>query len=109
MNLREYLEEYRDLTLKIIDEVKKDGQISPSIDKREEIIKAVNIQDFDKEEIKTIVKLLNLEKLEEELQILYKKEMVEVKRQIDNIKKAKQININYNNIENIARVFNKTI
>ena len=48
MNLREYLEEYRDLTLKIIDEVKKDGQISPLIDKREEIIKAINSHDFNK-------------------------------------------------------------
>jgi len=109
MNLHEYLEEYRALTLDLMDEVQKDGQISPLIDKREDIINAVNSLNFDKEEIKTIGNSLNLAKLEEDLQILYKKEKVKVRKKIENIKKARQININYNGIENIARVFNKTI
>lgn len=109
MNLHEYLEEYRALTLDLMDEIQKNGQISSLIEEREYIIKSINSLDFDKEEIKTIGNSLNLGELEAELQLLYKKEKVKVKQQIENIKKARQINTNYNNIQNIARVFNKTI
>lgn len=109
MNLHEYLEEYRALTLDLMDEIQQSGEISTLLEERECIIKLIDSLDFNKEEIKTIGNSLNLLKLEEELQILYKKEKVKVKKQIENIKKSKQINTNYNNIENIARVFNKTI
>lgn len=109
MNLHEYLEEYRALTLDLMDEIQKDGQISSLLEERENIIKAINSLNFDKEEIKTIGNSLNLEQLEAELQLLYKKEKVKVKKQIENIKKTRQINTNYNDIENIARIFNKTI
>jgi len=109
MNLREYLEEYRALTLDLMDEIQKDCQISSLLEQRENIIKSINSLDFDKEEIKTIGNSLNLVKLEEDLQLLYKKEKVKVKKQMESIKKARQINTNYNNIENTARVFNKSI
>lgn len=109
MNLHEYLEEYRALTLDLMDEIQQNGEINSLLEEREYIINSINSLDFDKEEIKTIGNSLNLLKLEEELKILYKKEKVKVKKQIENIKKAKQINTNYNNIDNIARVFNKII
>lgn len=109
MNLYEYLEEYRALTLDLMDEIQQNGEINSLLEEREYIINSINSLDFDKEEIKTIENSLNLLKLEEELQILYKKEKVKVKKQIENIKKSKQINTNYNNIDNIARVFNKII
>ncbi|ETI89125.1 MAG: hypothetical protein Q607_CBUC00182G0105 [Clostridium butyricum DORA_1] len=109
MNLYEYLEEYRALTLDLMDEIQKNGQISSLLEEREYIIKSINSLNFDKEEIKTIGNSLKLGKLEAELQLLYKKEKIKVKKRIENIKKARQINTNYNSIENTARVFNKTI
>ena len=109
MNLHEYLEEYKSLTLDLMDEIQKDGQISSLLEEREAIIKSINSLNFDKEEIKTIGNSLNLAELEAELQLLYKKEKVKVKKQIEKINRARQVNTNYNNIENTARVFNKTI
>ena len=109
MNLRKYLEEYRALTLDLMDEIQKDGEISSSLEKREFIITSINSLNFDKEEIKTIGNSLNLGKLEAELQLLYKKEKVKVKKQIENMKRARQINTNYNTIENVVRVLNKNI
>ncbi|AWK50931.1 hypothetical protein DIC82_07810 [Clostridium beijerinckii] len=109
MNLREYLEEYRALTLDLMDEIQKDGQISSLLEEREAIIKSINSLNFDKEEIKNIGNSLNLVKLEAELQLSYKKEKVKIKKQMENIKKARQVNKNYNTAENTARVFNKTI
>lgn len=109
MNLYEYLKEYRAITIDIMDEIQKSGQIAPLIEEREEIIKTINNINFDKEEIKRIGNSLDLIKLEEELQIIYKKEKVKVKKQIENIKVSRKINDSYNNMENIARVFNKSV
>ncbi|MCE5220770.1 MAG: hypothetical protein LLF98_05745 [Clostridium sp.] len=109
MDLREYLEEYKALTLTLIDEISKDGQLSFLIEKREDILKSINNINFDKEEIKTIGNSLKLLELEEELQNSVKKEEVKIKKEIQTLKKARQANANYNSIENKARVFNKNI
>ena len=109
MNLREYLEEYKALTLFLIDEVKKDGELNDLIEKRENILKSINDFNTDKEEVKTIGNSLKLLELEQELQNSVEKEMVKIKKQIQNLKKARQANTNYNSIENRARVFNKNI
>ena len=60
MNLREYLEEYRALTLDLMDEIQKNGQISSLFEEREYIIKSINSLNFDKEEIENIGNSLNL-------------------------------------------------
>lgn len=109
MNLNEYLEQYRDLTLNLMDKIKKDGEIDILIKERESILKSINDLDFDKEEIKKIGNSLNLLELEEELQVLAKKEKVKIKTEIENLKRTRQANTNYNSIENKSRVFNETI
>lgn len=109
MNLREYLEEYKYLTLALIDEAKKDGELNSLIEKREDILDLINDSNFNKEEIKTIGNSLKLLKLEDELQNTVKKEAVEVRKQIETLKKARQANKNYNSFENKARVFNKSV
>lgn len=109
MNLHEYLEEYKALTLVLIDEVKKGDELNYLIKKREDILKSINNLNFDKEEIKTIGNSLKLLELEEELQNSVEKKQVKIKKQIETLKKARQANTNYNSIENKARVFNKSI
>lgn len=109
MSLDEYLDAYRTVTLKLINEVQRYGEINPLIKEREEILKSIDNLNFDKEEIKTIGNSLNLLQLEDELHNLVKKEKSKVKKQIENIKIARKANTNYNSIENKARVFNKTI
>lgn len=109
MKLREYLEEYKALTIVLIDQVKKEGELTHLIKKRDDILESINNINFDKEEIKTIGNSLKLLELEEELQKLLKKEEVKVKKQIETLKKARQANKNYNSIENKPRVFNKNI
>lgn len=109
MNLNEYFKEYRALTLDIMDEIQKNGNVISLIEEREKIINEINNGDFDKEEIKMIVNSLGLLKLEEELQVMYKKEKVKVKKQIENVKRARKVNDNYNNIGNVARVLNKSV
>lgn len=109
MNLHEYLEEYKALTLVLIDEVEKDGELNSLIKKREDILKSINDLNFDKEEIKVVGNSLKLLELEKELQNSVKKEKVKIKKEIENLKKTRQANTNYNSSENKARVFNKSI
>ena len=104
MKLSEYLKEYRALTLDLMD-----GKIKSLIEEREIIIDVINNSNFNKEEIKATGNSLNLMELEEELHALYKKEKVKVRKQIENIKIARKINNNYNNIEDISRVFSKNV
>lgn len=109
MNLSEYLEEYKSLTLNLIDNIKKGEEIDSLIKQRENILTSINNLNFDKEEIKTIGDSLKLLELEDELQNSAKKEKIKLKKQIEVLKKSRQANINYNSIENKARVLNESI
>lgn len=109
MNLNEYLEEYRSVTLALIDAIEKDAETESLIKKRENILESMSNLNFDKEEAKAIGESLRLLQLEDELQRTAKKEQVKIRKQIDRLKKARQVNINYNNFENKARVLNKNV
>lgn len=109
MNLNEYLEKYRVLTLELMDKIKKDEEVDILIEERGNILKSINDLNFDKGEIKNIGNSLNLLELEEELENLARKEKVKIKQQIEILKKAKQANIQYNSMEDRSRIFNKTI
>lgn len=109
MNLYEYLEEYKNLTLDLIDKIQKNVEIDSLIEKRDYILESINSLDFDRKEIKNIGNSLNLLKLEEELQSIAQKEKIKIKKQIETLRKTRQVNTNYNSIENKARMFNKSI
>ncbi|OPJ64523.1 hypothetical protein [Clostridium chromiireducens] len=109
MNLSKYLEEYKTLTLALINEARNGSELTDLIQKREEILESISILEFDKEEIESIESSLKLLELEEELQNVVKKEKVEIKKQIENLKKVRQANVNYNSFENKAMVFNKSV
>lgn len=109
MKLSEYLEEYKTLTLDLIDEAKKGADLDSLIEKRGQVLKIINDIKFEKEEFKTIVSSLKILELEDELQNYIKKETVRVKKQIENLKKTRQANNKYNNFENITGMLNKSI
>lgn len=109
MNLSEYLEQYRILTLELIDKIKKDGEVDILIEQRENILKSIMDFNFDKAEIKKIGNSLNLLELEKELENSVKKEKFKIKQQIETLKKAKQANMQYNSFENKSRVLNKSV
>lgn len=109
MNLQEYLEEYKNITLKLMDKNLNNDEVNSFIVRRGEILKILNESNFSKDEIRRIGDSLNLLELEDELQNSMKKEMVNIKREIDKLSKMKQANMQYNHFENRARVFNRSI
>lgn len=111
MNLYENLDKYRLLTLKLIDEVENDGNLDSLIQERENILRFINESDFDKEKIKAIGSGFKLLELENKVQDSIKKEKVKVMRQLEQLKKIKQVNLNYNYnaVGSKTLLFNKTI
>lgn len=109
MIMEEYLEEYKTITLNLMNNNISISQINSFISKREEIIKILSESSFNKEAIKKNIELLNLLELEEQLKTSIKKEMVRIQEELARLKKVKQANTQYNNFENRARIFNKSI
>lgn len=109
MNLYEYLKEYKALTLDLLQETGREGNLDGLIKERQEILNKINEVNFDKDEIKRLGNSLDLLKLEEELQETIEKERVNVKKKIEITKKRSQANHSYNNIGNILSTINKTI
>ena len=86
INFRIQLEEYRHLTLNLIENAKNEGELSDLINKRDNILKEFDESDYSKEEFKKIVREFNIIELDNELQLIVKKEMVKIKKKIENIR-----------------------
>ena len=109
MDLQEYLQEYKTITLSLMNPNIDSDQMNSFINRRSEILNILNSSNFDKEEIKKIGYSLDLLSLEDEVQNSMKKEMVKIKKELARLKKIKQANMQYNHLENKARVFSKSV
>lgn len=99
MNFKNKLEEYRNLTIYAIEMVKNDQDIKEIITKKNNILEEIKKEKFDEEELKEIIKEFNIEKIENELVLIIKKEMANTKRKIDNLNKANLARMNYKKSE----------
>lgn len=109
MELKEYLEEYKSLTLQLIEINKRDEKINLLIKQREDILEKISKLKYTKEEINELERSLGLLELEEKLKALFETEKVQVKKEIDNLKKMRVAQRNYGGLENKSRIFSKTI
>ena len=107
MNLEEYLNNYKELTLSMMERVKIDGSIQYLVEKREYILEQIKSGIFSDEEVKSMGKKLNLDVLEKELDLLVKQEIVDTKKQIQKLKRAHSANMQYASIGYIPSSFNK--
>ena len=89
MDLKGYLEKYKDLTILLINRIQNDDELSDLFKQREEIIKKIGELDFSKEEIRNIYNDLKIEILEKKLENSLKSEKVEIRRKIEKIKQAR--------------------
>jgi uncharacterized protein YdcH (DUF465 family) len=97
MNLYECLEEYKKITLDLIEKIKQDNdEFEELIDKRSEVLENIKNLNFSSEEFKKIVNDLDLLRLDEELVRLMKVEQVKIKSKMDVIKRGRQAAKNYN-------------
>lgn len=92
MDLKEYLTEYKALTLDIMEHVNVDGNIKFLLDERENILNEIIKSNFKKSDIESIGKSLNLMGLEEEMQEMIKKEKINIKKKMQQLRKNEQGN-----------------
>ena len=105
MNFRKPLEEYRDLTLNLIENAKKNEELSNLINKRDNVLKEFDEVDYSKEEFKKNVKEFNILELDNELQLTVKKEMVKIKKQIENIRATRVAREGYGKSQEQIKLF----
>lgn len=98
MTLRKELETYKKIILDLIESVKKDGELPDSLlEKKNAILQEIKEAGYNKEDIERNLRELDISCLENELELAIKKEMVGIKKKIENIKKSRIARDNYIN------------
>lgn len=97
MSLYECLDMYKYITLELIEKIKQDeADFEELINRRSEILDGLKEVKFSSEELKKIVDDLEIFKLEDELELLIKKEKTKIRNKIDLIKRGRLAARNYN-------------
>lgn len=100
ITLRSQLEEYKQTVLDLIEKVRRDGEVSDVLlEKKNFILKEIKEADYNKEEIKNTIEELSILSLENELELEIKKEMVKIKKKIENMKTSELMRENYRNLQ----------
>lgn len=95
MNLKEYLTEYKALTLDIMEHINIDGNIKFLLEERDKILNEILYSDFNKNEIQELGKQLKLIELEDEMQKMIRVEKVNIKKKIQQLRMREQGNRQY--------------
>lgn len=100
ITLRSQLEEYKQTVLDLIEKVRRDGEVSDVLlEKKNFILKEIKEADYNKEEIKNTIEELSILSLENEFELEIKKEMVKIKKKIENMKTSELMRENYRNLQ----------
>jgi hypothetical protein len=105
MNLRTLLVEYKNTTLILIEKAKKDEELTDLISKSNAILEEAKKIEYTENELEEILKELNIVELENELRLTIKKEMVKIKKKIENIRTTKMARQTYRNSRRDLRLF----
>lgn len=109
MNIKEILEEYNNCTLKAMEFLKEDKDIEEFVSKRERLLENFKELEFDKEEAQIIANELNIFQNDEKLNKMIVKKKIEIKNEIELIKKRRLARQNYGNFASKPVYFNKKI
>ncbi|MDR5586534.1 MULTISPECIES: flagellar protein FliT [Clostridium] len=101
--------EYREITLEIINSIKNDKEDISLFEKRDNAIKKILALDLDKSEIKKIYSKEKLDVLDKELENILKEKMLSVKEEIQEIAVKKQANLGYANVNRGSNFFSKRV
>lgn len=90
MDLNKLLEEYKNISLDMIEKIKKEEEISSFLKKREDIINEINSMNIDKNLICDKINELDIIKIEKQLEELIKVSMLNVRKEIKKVKQSKE-------------------
>lgn len=96
MQLEKELKNYKELTVKLIDSIGNIEELEDLINERQNLINKIELIQYDSDQFKKIASELNLANLEEELVNKIKKEKVNIRSRLENVRKLKQARSIYN-------------
>ncbi|OOM79978.1 hypothetical protein [Clostridium sp. BL-8] len=100
ISLRQQLEEYESTIVDLIEGVKENQELSDLLlRKKNNLLKEIKEAKYDEEEIRRNLDELNIPAIENELELTIKKEMVKIKKKIENIRTAKLARRNYKSLQ----------
>ncbi|MBV1821033.1 hypothetical protein L0P52_05130 [Clostridium cochlearium] len=107
MDLRTYLEKFRDVTLDVIDAFKKEDYElgNDLLDKRREVIGEI---EYTIEEFRALDEEFKLLDLNKELEETIEKERIKIRKQLDDINLRRNANNGYNT-QNKSVIFSRKI
>lgn len=105
----ELLNEYKEITISIIEKINNDEEALSLMEKREEIIKKIFSQENNRDEIRKVYLDMNLLDLDEKLKKTIDKEKSLVKEEIKNIHKMKNANNAYEKNRRVNNYFSAEI
>ena len=100
------LENYKQLTLKLIDEVSNIENIEGIIKERDEIINNIRELDYDKEDLAVLFNELDIISNDQKVINKVRSESVKIKNALDNVQKLKKARETYDRSEGTPLFFN---
>ncbi|GAA0821035.1 flagellar protein FliT [Clostridium tertium] len=107
--IEKILDDYKNITKKIIENIDKDEEVIKLMENREEIIKKLCNYENNKEQIKEIIFYQDLISLDRKLKLAIEKEKNRVKEEIRSLHKLKNANNAYEKNRKINNFFNVKI
>ncbi|WP_096635435.1 hypothetical protein [Clostridium cochlearium] len=110
MDLRTYLEKFRDVTIDVIDAFKKEDYElgNDLLDKRREVIGEIEQIEYTIEEFRALDEEFKLLDLNKELEETIEKERIKIRKQLDDINLRRSANNGYNT-QNKSVIFSRKI
>ncbi|MGO1043852.1 flagellar protein FliT [Clostridioides difficile] len=108
--LEEKLHLYKDISLQIIDLIKKEeyANISNSLNERQDIINSIS--ESDKNDFIELYKSMKIIEIDNKIRNILQEELLEVKKELHEYKLTKQVNTMYYSLNREkANIFNKKV
>ena len=109
MDLEQYLIRYEELTLQLINSVKKEEDLGDLLIKRQEILDILHKFKFSQQDYKYLKLKDRILKLDEELKFEINKSKESLRKRIESLKKAKQARSKYDQSQIRYTFFDKMI
>lgn len=110
--IKEYLEKFKDITLQLMDKVKKDDfdTVDMLMEERQKIIDNIDHMEFSQDEFVNIAKELNIIEYDKELEKVINEKKAKIKEEMRRLSTNRNANTNYNKkFYSSSTIFTKTI
>jgi hypothetical protein len=105
MNISEYLEKYKEITLQLIENTKTGEELEELLNERAKMLDVIDDIHFFEDEFKEKVEVMNILQLDNKLQTLIIQEKIKIKNKMDILRKNREARDRYNKLNDNLKIF----